>query len=347
MSMPDLFREQATACARLGSRMYDELLRSVADDIEDGGPSADVLAGHEEDPGPSALGLRLAGSVHRLVLDGQASELAGFYPSAGGSWDLRSGWPAFQRLLRDRPDTVRGGLDRAPQTNEVGRAAALMGGLARIGERFGSPVRLLEIGASAGLNLRADQFRYEGYDGQWFGRQDSPVRLLDAWRGVRLNPESELTVVERTGCDVNPVDATTSQGRLSLRSYVWPDQLRRMERLQAALEVAADFPAQVSRQDAVSFVRAVELAEDTTTVLWHSVMWQYLTVRDQQEISARVSELGAAAVESAPFAHLFLEPVRRTPESRHEFLVVLELWPGGQRRILGTSAAHGLPTTWE
>ena len=65
-SQPELFRVQAAACAQLGSPMYAELLAALADDIAAGGPTADVLSGHEDDPGPSGLALRLAGSVHRL-----------------------------------------------------------------------------------------------------------------------------------------------------------------------------------------------------------------------------------------------------------------------------------------
>ena len=31
----------------------------------------------------------------------------------------------------------------------------------------------------------------------------------------------------------------------------------------------------------------------------------------------------------------------------NDFLVVLELWPTGDRRILGSTVGHGVPTTWE
>jgi hypothetical protein len=82
-------------------------------------------------------------------------------------------------------------------------------------------------------------------------------------------------------------------------------------------------------------------------VLWHSVMWQYLDAVDQAAIVDRIEELGAEASDVAPFAHLFLEPTRRSPDSGHDFLVVLTEWAGGERRILGESVAHGLPTTWE
>ncbi|MEV4259785.1 DUF2332 family protein, partial [Spirillospora sp. NPDC049652] len=142
---------QAATCAKGGSPMYAELLRRAADDPD--GPVAAVLS-----DGPEAgRVLRLLGATHRLVLEGRAPGLAAHYPTAGGTADPLAAWPAFRALLADRPDEVRAGMSGAPQTNEVGRAAPLVGGLLAIlaaaGER---PVRLLEAGASAGLNLRAD-----------------------------------------------------------------------------------------------------------------------------------------------------------------------------------------------
>ena len=96
MDPAEAFRVQSAACAELGSPMYAELAARCATDIETGGPVAVVLAGHEDDPGPSALALRLLGSVHRLVLERRAGELAVFYPSVGGAWDPGPGWRAFR-----------------------------------------------------------------------------------------------------------------------------------------------------------------------------------------------------------------------------------------------------------
>jgi len=347
MRMARYFRLQADACGRLGSPMYESLLSRVAEDIERGGISCSVLAGHEDDPGPSALALRFAGGVHRLVLSGGAPDLARYYPSAGGAWEPEPAWRAFAALLRERPDRVQQGLDSASQTNEVGRSAALMGGLLDIGARFRHPVRLFEFGSSAGLNLRADRFCYTDDQGRPSGDESSPLVLLDAWRGRRPLPWPDLRVVERLGSDVSPVDISTPEGRLTLRSYVWPDQRPRLARLDAAFAVADRVPAQVRRQDAVSFAKNLSLRAGTTTVLWHSVLWQYLTQHDRDAVTATIQQLGAAASVDMPFAHLCMEPTRRTAESEHEFLVVLELWPTGDRRILGTSAAHGIPTIWE
>jgi len=345
--MVDRFREQAAACAELGSPMYDELLNCVADDIEARGVSADVLAGHEDDPGPSALALRLAGSVHRLVLEGGAAELAAFYPSAGGNWELRGGWPAFERLLRDQPADVLGWLDQPPQTNEVGRATALMGGLLRIAETSRLPIRLLEIGSSGGLNLRVDKYFYTDSSGTGFGDAMSPVQLHEAWTGRSLVPRPDMVILERLGSDIAPIDVATPEGRVTLTSYVWPDQRRRIERLEKAFVVAAEVPAEVRRTDAVSFVRDIDLVEGTTTVLWHSVMWQYLDRAERTAVDEGVRRLGSTATERAPFAHVFLEPRRRTPAAEHEFLVVLERWPGGDWTVLGQAHPHGVPVRWE
>jgi hypothetical protein len=326
--------------------MYGDLLECLADDIADEGPAAEVLRGHEQDPGPSGLALRLVGSVHRLVLERRAGTLAAFYPSVGGTWETTGGWPAFRRLLADRPDDVREWLDRPPQTNEVGRASALMAGLLLIGRGHRLPVRLFEIGSSGGLNLLVDRFRYV-WPGGSLGPGDSPVALDPAWVGdppLREPPD----IVERTGSDVMPVDVRTPEGRLALTAYVWPDQVHRFERLRGGFALAADTPYDVHRRAAADFVDGLTVAAGTVTVLWHSVMWQYVPRDQQVRITDRLAELGASADSDSPLVHLYAEPVRRTPGSRHEFLVCLHQWPGGgERRVLGTMAPHGLPVSWE
>jgi len=338
-------RRQARACAELGSPMYAEVLERVAADIEQGGVFASVLAGHEDDPGPSAIGLRLLGSVHRLVLDGTAGDLAAFYPSVGGTWHAQAGWDSLVRTAGEHADAVRDRLDRPPQTNEVGRSAALMGGLQHVAAEHAMPLRLCEIGASGGLNLLPDRFCYVDEDGKVHGDEDSPVRLHGAWRG-RRPPDATVEVVERLGSDLAPVDVSTHTGRLTLLSYVWPDQAARLQRLRDAFRVAAQTPVRVRRQSARDFVADLRLADGATTVLWQSVMWQYMSAADQRAVAARLEGLGGQATHRRPFAHLTFEPQRRSPDSDHEFLVVLRTWPGGGRRILAVAAPHGLPTVW-
>ena len=259
--------------------MYADLLDRLADDIEAGGPTAEILRGHEDDPGPSALALRLLGSVHRLVLERRTGALAAFYPSVGGTWEPNEGTAAFLALLDSEPDTVREWLDRPPQTNEVGRAAALVGGLLHLPTWAGESVRVFEIGSSGGLNLLADRFEYVDDSGQRFGRRRSPVRLEPAWSAAPLSRRSGLRFDRSIGCDTWPADVSTTEGRLTLTAYVWPDQAQRLERLRGALAIAQEHPPVVRRLGAADFVERIALSDAATTVLWHSVMWQYLDGR--------------------------------------------------------------------
>ena len=350
MRIAETCRRQAQACGTLGSPMYAHLLHEVAGAAEAGeGDSAiltTVLAGHEDDPGPSALALRLLGSVHRLVLERRAGALATFYPSVGGTWEPVAGWRAFLDLLAEQPEAVREWLDRPPQTNEVGRSAAFLGGLLHLERRL--PLRLMEIGASGGLNLLCDRYGYIPERGLPVGPADpgAPV-LRGAWTGRSLELWPEMSVVERRGCDPRPRDVATTEGRLALTAYVWADQPARHERLRAAFAVARRTPVDLERASAADFVDTLTLQPGTTTVLMHSVVWQYLSTPEQAQVEARLEALGAQAGADQRLAHLRAEPWRRTPDAGHDFWVRLRTWPGGEDRVLGLMAPHGPPVAWE
>ena len=360
MRVATALRTQAASCRALGSPMYGDILDHLADDASAGGATWDLLAAHDDDPGPSALGLRLLGSVHRLVLSGQAPELVGFYPSAGGRWEPRAGCAAVLRYVSEHPERVQEWLDRPPQTNEVGRAAALMGGLLHLASMPGAmhplPVRLREIGASGGLNLRVDRYAYLDDRGNTFGRAGSPLVISGAWTGHPPAPGPEPVVLDRVGCDTRPVDATTPEGRLTLTAYTWPDQGGRLERLRAALDIAASVPVELRQQDAVTFARELDLQEGTVTVLWHSIVWQYLAHEEQRAVIEALERLGRTATPTRRLAKLCLEPTRRSVGTEHELLVVLRTWPHdgnhrngehGGRMVLGRAEPHGPPVTWD
>src|SRR4051812_15844674 len=94
-------RTQRDACAYLGSHLYAGLLDRVAADVEAKGPSHEVLEPFATWPGGSAYPLRFMGAVNRMVLTGQAPELAPHFAPHG---DPDEAWPAFHALLADRGD---------------------------------------------------------------------------------------------------------------------------------------------------------------------------------------------------------------------------------------------------
>jgi hypothetical protein len=338
-------RQQAEGCREQGSLLYEALLSRAAADCEAGGPSWSVLEGHEDMPLGDALAIRFVGAVHRLVLQGRAPELARHYPSAGGRW--RPGddaWPAFRDVLEAHAAALRARLPAPVQTNEVGRAASLLGGFASIARETGLPLRLLEVGASAGLNLRFDHFRYESEGFAW-GDPASPVRLGSVFEGEPPRLDG-LSVAERIGCDAAPVDPGSEEGRLTLRGFLWPDQTARRARLDAALALAARVPAVLERADALAWVeRRLVPTPGTASVLYHSIVMQYLDPERRRGFAERVRAAGAAASGAAPVAWLCLEPALG-PDGKWECRVWLTLWPGGERRVLATSSPHGPPVRW-
>lgn len=335
--LPTRFREQAAGCRGYGSPLTGALLEGAADDLVRGGVVADLMAPHADDPGGSVPALRFAGALHRLVLDGRAPALAAHYPSVGGTAPVEQVWQAAQETVREHLVELQGLVRRGVQTNEVGRSAVLFGVL----QLVPGPVRLLELGASAGLNLRCDRFAYEVAD-QVFGDPVSPVRLVQPWEGS-CPPYRGTEVVERWGCDPAPVDPTTEDGRLTLTSYVWGDQVDRLARLRAALEVARQVPVDVEAAGALEFLRRrLDDRSDVTTLVWHSVVWQYVDPDERAAVDALLDEAGR---ELGP------RLVRASMEPRKEsdlltFGVEVQRWPGGERVHVGECHGHGPPVRW-
>jgi hypothetical protein len=345
-----LIRHQAQACQQLGSPFYAVLLERLADDVAAGGVGASVIAGHEDDPGPSALALRLMAAVHRLVLTGRAPGLARHYPSVGGDGVAEDAWPTFRAVLEEHLDAVRAGLATPPQTNEVGRSAALFGGLLQV---LGSaqhpvlPIRLVEIGSSAGLNLLADRFTYRTPDGQQWGPDDRTEVVLDpAWETWPVGIPRSVEVVERVGCDLSPIDPRSEEGALSLLSCVWPDQTHRLDRLRGALTLARAHQVSLVREGGGDFIDGLQLRDGHHTVVWHSVMWQYVPGEEQQRILTRLRALGATASPQRTLTHLAFEPRRLEPGGPHRFVVAATTWPGGAEQVMGEAPPHGVPVRW-
>lgn len=332
-------RAQAGWCEGLGSPLYARLLSEAARDVDRGGPVLGLLAPHARDPGRSALALRLMGAVHRLVLQGRLPGLARHYPSAGGD-SSGDPWPAFRAAVESHGAEIAPLLRRPVQTNEVARSAALLGGFLETARTFELPLRLFELGASAGLNLRWDRYRYRFGASEW-GDPRSPVDLGEPFDGPPPPLHTAVTVAERRGCDRAPLDATTPDGELTLLSYVWADQLERIRRLRGATQVARQVPATVDRADAGAWLEARPLTSTgAATVVFHSIVIQYLSDDSLSRVRKAIAAAASRATASAPVAWLRFEPA---PES---FEVRLRLWPGGEDRLLAVAGAHGSAVRW-
>jgi hypothetical protein len=315
----------------------------MAQDVKEGGPTWELLEAYADEPIDEYYPFRALAGIHHMVLAGELPELARHYPSVGGDGDPEPAWPLVREELGKMDAEVLDSLRHPLQTNETARCGALIGGFLVVARETGLPVRALELGSSAGLNLHFDRYRYEA-GGKAFGPADSPVRFTDHWLEGTPPLDAPLEVAERRGCDMAPLDPTSDHDRLSLLSYIFPDQMPRYELLREALDVAREdpIPVETAGVDEWAAQRLAERAEGMATVVFHSLVWIYLDEDVRERVSATIAGAAERAGSDAPIAWLRYEigPDPAVCELR------LTLWPGGEDRLLGTGDVHLAPVRW-
>lgn len=331
------FHDQAAHCDHLGSPLTARVLRVLADSLDQGAVAGCVL-NWSGDPAPQAdaLALRLAGGLHALVLSGADPDLAAAYAD-GTETALRA---ALVKTLAQHPAHLLHWLRSPPQTNEVRRSAVLIAAGHWLARRFGLPMVLSELGASAGLNLIWDHHALQA-GGQLYGPADAPVQLTPEWQGL-LPPLCPPCIAARAGVDLNPLDPAAD--RMRLLCYIWAGQDDRLARTRSAANLALRFPGMVARGDAVDWLemRLATPHPGQLHLIFHTVTWQYFPANAQARGAALFADAGARATPTAPLAHLAME----ADASRDGAAVTLTLWPGGEKIILARADFHGRRFRW-
>lgn len=356
-SLARAFEIQAGACAAFGSPFSAALLAEAALDIQAGGPLRGLVDPWAGTPDRTllldAVALRWLAAAHDLALSGDHPGLTGAYPDGSQAGDSDLAWREARAAMIHDSERFAAFMNHEPQTNEVRRSACLLPGYLVVAQETGLPLRMFELGASAGLNQLWDRFRYDyvGSDGAagWrWGNPASTLRLDAEWRGgpppflERTNRPA--VVASRAACDRKPVQLSDRLARRRLTAYVWADQADRLARLRAAVAMALAGGVNVEAIDALAWTKARAAPVDgAATVLCHSVFWQYLAVDTQSALEALIAELGAKATASAPFAWVRMEP---TPSLLHRQELRLTLWPGGEERLLARGHPHGAWVEW-
>ncbi|OWV34622.1 hypothetical protein B5C34_03760 [Pacificimonas flava] len=294
------------------------------------------------DPHTDAMPMRVTGGLNALRRTGRAPGLTSLYPPAP-----LAPLPEFEQVLSsvlgEFDQDLLPWLDGPPQTNETGRAGALFPGLMLIAARTGLPLRLFELGASAGLNLRLDDYAYR-LGGIEAGRTGSPVRIEPQWSGSPPLSAS-LEVAERRGVDMAPLDVTDPDVRERLMAFCWPDQSDRVTRLEAALDLAAKDPPPIDKGDAADWTeRMVEPRSGTATVVFHSIAFQYFPEETKRRIEDHLHRRGTAASADAPLFWLQYEAGPGGPGQPTR--LGLRSWPEGGEEHLAEGHPHGTDLHW-
>jgi hypothetical protein len=333
------FAEQSYWCERLGSPFMARLCSVIGERLDRttaAGRRALAWPG-EPSAAVDALALRLCGGLHALVRTGAAPALAELYPPAPLP-EADALWAALAPTLGE--ESLALWLERPPQTNEVGRSAVLMAGLLALAERFAQPMHLYELGASAGLNLRLDAYRYD-LGGRGAGDPASALLLKPEWAGSPP-PAAEVVIAARRGVDLHPADPVADRDRLI--AYVWPDQARRLAQIETALAIAADQPVTIDAGDAADWLETMlppDPLPGATRVVLHSVAFQYFPAATQARVTARIEAAGDHADADGPLAWLRFEKL--ADDTRPSLR--LRTWPGGDE-LLAWVQPHGAKLRW-
>jgi hypothetical protein len=339
-------QQQARFCAALGAPFTGTLCRVLTEAVPPASLTGQRLAAWPGEPMTDALPMRLTGALHWLVRAGRVPGLAALYPPAPMPDDAALAG-ALAGLFADAAADadVAAFLDSPPQTNEVGRAGALMPGLLWVAAATGLPLALHELGASAGLNLNMDRFACD-LGGVAAGDAGSDVVVRPHWQGPPPLA-APIRVVARAGVDIAPLDAADPAVAQRLLAFIWADQPERLARAQAAIALARRFPPPLAKGDAADWLEQnLALADGVASVVYHSIAFQYFPPAVQDRIRARLAQLGAGASPARPLAWLRLE--MDDPANPALPTIRLTLWRGAgvEDRLLGHAHAHGSFVQW-
>lgn len=335
-------RAQSVSCAQLGSKMYDTLFTELADDYEAGGRIYALLAGRSARPIHDAIPLRLAGAIHRVVLRGDDKRLARHYPSMGGKPGEDFG-ADFIGYVREHLDEVELGLNSQVQTNEVGRSVVHLV-LSHWLTKFEiDEMDFYEVGASAGLNLNFDKF-YGCFGQLRMGDPSSTLRFMGDWfDSAPLVPKTGARVINRRGVDISPLDVTDPAQELRLLSFVWPDQKARLQRIRAAIEIAKQHKPLVDNESADTWIeRQLRTRRERATVVFHSIVWQYLGPDVQRRFRQALEDAAITATPEKPLIWARMEPAGKVADVR------VTMWRGDEPEEyrLAEIGYHGQDMNW-
>lgn len=321
------------------SAIYATLSAAIADDEV-------ALAVIGESPSGQPQPHLLFAAVQYLLLDGEGPDLATHYPAVAGAEARPQGdlVGLFREFLRDhRVHLTELVANRRVQTNEVRRCTTLLPAFTAA-NRDGRPLALIEVGASAGLNLLFDRYRYD-YGTSVVGPEGAGLTLTcEIAAGHPPLPDRLPEVATRVGLDLHPIDVNDADAVRWARALIWPEQLDRVERFETAVAIARENPPPLLKGNALDLLPdTIEaMPADAGVLVYHSFVLNQWAPEDR----SRLDDLLMARSRSRSIDRVAVEMETRGvayPAITHT------RYSGGEAttRRLGTAHYHGVWLRWE
>lgn len=287
------FERFAEEEARGSSPLYETLSLGVAND---GALLALADAVPDDQPAPNLL----FAAVQYLLFDAPDEPLAAYFPSVSESPRPpdADAVPRFRAFCLDRRDELLDLLaTRRVQTNVVRRSGVLFPVFEYLSRRCDrTPLGLVEVGASAGLNLLWDGYGYDYGEHGRYGVVGSPVQISTEVRGERVPPlpDAPPPVGTRLGIDLEPLDVRDEADVRWLRALVWPEHDDRRALLEGAISVARETPPTLVAGDAIEELGSVceRVPDDERLCLFNTHSLYQLTPAQRDEFAEEVDRVG-------------------------------------------------------
>ncbi|MFC3099702.1 DUF2332 domain-containing protein [Altererythrobacter lauratis] len=338
---------EAEKARSFGKLMVASVFESVARVLPDTPVMRDQMDQWPDDMAGAGVIFRLNAGLHALARSGRDPALQRIY-GAAAKGDMPAPHVidlALRDALNHRAQDLLEWMARPTQTNEVARVAGLAGVLMELNARLALPVELLELGASAGLNLNLPHYRCH-IGAARCGPDGSPVQIAPRWIG-RAVPQVPFAIARSIGVDPNPLDIGNAQDCERLHAYIWPGERERSARLAAALELARRLPPRVDRGTASEWLPR-QLARvqppQTRRVVFHSMVVQYMSAQERQKVDAALCDAGQRATPDQPLVRVGLE----WTADRSQVELHVTQWSGGdpEDRVVARCHPYGEWFDW-
>ena len=301
----ELFRNFASVEGPGYAPFYEELCAEIGEQ-----PAVAGLLGAAPE-GQRRHTLLLA-ALHAVVLRYPAEPLGRWYPSVPGRAPTIPLGEALARFVAEHEGEIRSIVaQRRTQTNEVARCAVLEPVVAWANADVHEPLLLIDLGASAGLNLLLDRWHYDYSDGTTRGALASEVEITSEVRGPTSIPSMPAPVIAgRIGIDLEPVDVTDPEATGWLEACIFPEQAERLERLRRALRVAASWPPEVVAGTVLEHLPGIlDRAGEAPVCVFDTWLLPYLAEEERQTLAELIADRGL----THPISWICGEPARAIP----------------------------------
>ncbi len=291
--LSERIREFAEAECKDSSPLYYALSHAIAQD------EGILEVASQASPGQPVPNLLFA-AVHYLLAANTTDPLCAFYSTwAPHPAEPAKAFPAFKRFIEiHRRDIVALLKSRLVQTNEVRRSSYLFPALAfAVSHLESRPLVLVEIGASAGLNLIWDRYRYSYGGESVYGDPSSPVLITSSFRGPApaIVSAPMPVILQRIGLDLHLVDTSILDQADWLRALIWPEHHERRTLMDAALKHLGGMHVDLRAGDGFSLIEAIaeEVPADSLLCVYHTHVANQISTDSRARFLGLMDRVGA------------------------------------------------------